>query len=64
MDAQLVNMEKELDETWKNVAFKEGSETKQKALDFINRENDRARRISGPFPRAFPSSGVGDKVFR
>jgi hypothetical protein len=64
MDAQLDKMKEELDETWKNVAFKEGSETKQKALEFISRENDRARRIHSSFPRAFPSSGVGDKVFK
>ena len=64
MDAQLDKMKEELEETWKNVAFKQGTETQQKALDFVNRENDRARRTSSSFPRTFPSSGVGDKVFK
>lgn len=64
MDKQLEDMKEQLDDTWKNVAFKKDSEAHKKALDFITRENDRARRISSPFPRTFPSSGAGEKVFK
>lgn len=56
-------MKDELDETWKNVSYKKGNESMDIALDFINRENDRAAR-GGAHPRTFPSSGAGDKVFK
>lgn len=61
MDAKLKEMQEELNETWDRVEMK--SETKQKALDFINRENDRAAR-GGGIPRTYPSTGAGDKVFK
>lgn len=52
-----------LEESWKNVSYKKGNESMDIALDFINRENDRAAR-SGSSPRQFPASGAGDKVFK
>lgn len=64
MDLQMEQMKEELDDTWSNVAFKKGSETMDKAADFINRENDRARRNTSAFPKTYPSSGAGDKVFK
>jgi hypothetical protein len=42
MDAQMEHMRAELDETLNNFAFKKGSETAQKVVEVINRENFRA----------------------
>lgn len=42
MDAQVEKMREELEGTLGDFAFKKGSETSQRAMEVINRENFRA----------------------